>query len=45
MALGITPRFHPQLGHYTPHRRPGLFYPVAALRFFADAGHRHAKRA
>jgi len=32
-------------GSYTPHRRPGLFYPVAALRFFADAGHRHAKRA
>jgi len=32
-------------GADTPHRRPGLFYPVAALRFFIDAGHRHAKRA
>ena len=23
----------------------GLFHPVASLRFFADAPHRHAKRA
>jgi hypothetical protein len=25
-------------GANTTHRRPGLFYPVASLCFFADAG-------
>jgi hypothetical protein len=29
---------------YTPPKA-GFFYPVAALRFFADAAHRQAQRA